>query len=111
MEHCDSYPENFQLFLRHVDHPGDDWLQHPEIYGEFPSNGALLLMGLMPSAHKSLKGVANYYATVLMFSDQPIGEERLGLSGPLSNLMAWKCTAQNLREDSCNRYGIFLSSQ
>ena len=57
----------------------------------------------MPSAHKSLKGVSNYHATVLMFSDEPIGAQRLGLMGPLSYLFGYKCTAQNGREDSCNR--------
>ena len=82
---------------------GNDWLENAEIYGDWPQNGALLVMALMPSAHKSLKGVSNYHATVLMFSDEPIGAQRLGLMGPLSYLFGYKCTAQNGREDSCNR--------
>ena len=57
----------------------------------------------MPSAHKSLKGASNYYATVLFFSDEPIGETRFGLLGPLRYLFAWKCTPQNGKECSCNR--------
>ena len=103
IDQASQFPQNFQIHLRHVADPGEEYLENVELYGRWPEEGVLLAYCLIPSGHKSLLGKGNYYNTMLMFSnDASIGEE-LGFIGNLRYLMGWRCSANDGREDSCNR--------
>ena len=98
---CDSFPQDFKVFLRHVVDPGDQYLSDPATFGPWPKNGAILLTASIPSSNRSLLGKSNYHTVTLMFSEENIGEQRLGLRGPLSFLFGWLCVGNY--EDNCNR--------
>ena len=39
IEACDIFPSDFQIFLRHVETPGEEWLSNFELFGPFPDTG------------------------------------------------------------------------
>ena len=39
IEACDIFPSDYQIFLRHVESPGEEWLSNFELYGPFPDTG------------------------------------------------------------------------
>ena len=42
VQEANQFPRNYQVFLRHVDNPGPEYLENAELFGPWPEEGALL---------------------------------------------------------------------
>ena len=49
-EACDQFPQDLQLYVKHIDSPGDDYLEHVEEYNlhPWPQGGAIIIGTKLP---------------------------------------------------------------
>ena len=68
LHECYEFPNDMVLHFKHIQHPGDAWLE--ESLGPWPQNGAIAVYGRIPSANRSIHTPQSFKHTMILIAEE-----------------------------------------